>query len=549
MDSEKPVTNTPSQIRLPLIICATLAAGILVGATLFGGKGSRDEVTKNFLKFREVLSLIQKEYVDTVNVTDLTDYSIGQMLERLDPHSVYIPIKDVQMAQIQLEGDFDGIGVEFMILQDTIQVVTPIPGGPSEQVGIRSGDRIIGVDGKNVAGTKITNRDVFGMLRGPRGTQVKVKIARRGEPSPLDFVIKRDKIPTHSVDAAYMLDKQTGYIKISRFAQNTADEFDQALDKLRPKGVKRLIIDLRDNPGGYMDRATRIANQLLPGKRLIVYTKSKDGRYDQKLESTGGGTFEDGAVIILINEGSASASEILAGAVQDNDRGLIVGRRSFGKGLVQLPMNLTDGSELRLTISRYYTPSGRSIQKPYSADSKDYEEDFEHRFKRGEFFHADSIKFSDSLKYKTRAGRSVYGGGGIMPDYFVPIDTTGNSRYLAGLINRNVLREFALNFANDNRDNLKSKGLDNFLKSWSPDIETLAALRKEAERAGLVYDAKQFSVSERRIKNYLKAFVGRSIWSEDAFFPVLNQDDEMIGKAMQLWASTKNLAKPVKNQK
>ena len=549
MEQDKPIKNSISQIRLPLLISLTLASGIFLGATLFGGKGNKDDVTRNFQKFREVISYIQREYVDTVNVNDLTDYSIAQMLERLDPHSAYIPIKEVQLANIQLEGDFDGIGVEFIILQDTIQVVTPIVGGPSEQVGIHSGDRIIKVDDKQMAGVKVSNRDVFTMLRGPRGTKVKVNVVRRGESKPIDFVITRDKIPTHSIDVAYMMANNVGYIKISRFAANTADEFHTALMKLKSQGSKKLIIDVRDNPGGYMDRATRIANELLPDKRMIVYTKSKDGHYDQEIKANTAGDFENGAVIVLINEGSASASEILSGAVQDNDRGLIVGRRSFGKGLVQMPINLSDGSELRLTISRYYTPSGRSIQKPYAPGGKDYEMDFEHRLEHGEFFSADSIKFNDSLKYKTLSGRTVYGGGGIMPDVFIGIDTTMNSRYMAYVLNKNVLREFALNYANDHRAELKQLGLQNFLSNWKPSDEIVKQMVNEATKAGITYDDKQYKHSEKLLLNYLKAFIGRGIWAEEGFYPVLHQLDEVVQRANKLWAQAETLETPAKSSK
>ncbi|MGB3617959.1 MAG: S41 family peptidase, partial [Catalinimonas sp.] len=358
----KPIKNTGAQVRLPLLLSLAIAGGILLGATMFGGQNNRG-VLNGYKKFGEILGLIERDYVDTVNTEDLIESAIQQMLENLDPHTVYIPSRDVEMAQTQLEGDFEGIGIEFLIVNDTIQVVSPITDGPSERVGLQAGDKIIAVDGDPVAGVGFTNRDVFDKLRGPKSSKVKVAVQRRGEPSPLDFVITRDKIPSYSIDVAYMIDRQTGYIKVSRFAANTYNEFKQSLEELRAQGMQRMILDLRDNPGGYMDRATKMADEFLSGNKLIVYADGRGERYDSKAFAYRQGMFEEGAVIVLINEGSASASEIVAGALQDNDRALIVGRRSYGKGLVQMPVNLTDGSELRLTIARYYTPSGRSVQK------------------------------------------------------------------------------------------------------------------------------------------------------------------------------------------
>ena len=539
-NTDKPIKNKIAIVRLPFFIGLSLAAGILLGATLFGNGTTADKVTKNFTKFREIISYIDREYVDTVNINEITDYGIEQMLEKLDPHSVYIPAKEVELAKMPLEGDFDGIGVEFLIVKDTIQVVAPIIGGPSEQVGVRTGDKIVAVDGKNVAGIKITNRDVFTKLRGPRGTKVIVSVMRKGEPKPVDFTITRDKIPTHSVEVAYMIDPKTGYIKVSRFAQNTHQEFYDALKTLKGKGMKRLMIDLRDNPGGYMEQANRMANELLGDKKLIVYTKSKDGRYDSKAVADNKGDFETGACIVLMNEGSASASEILAGAIQDNDRGLIVGRRSFGKGLVQSPIPLSDGSELRLTISRYYTPSGRSIQKPYTS-SKDYEMDFENRFEHGELFNKDSIKFNEKLKFKTLAGRTVYGGGGIMPDVFVPFDTTFSSKYLNALYIKNILREYALNYANENKAKLTSMGLPKFMETWTMSPAQEKDIIALAAKDGIEYNDTQYKRSRVTILNAMKAFVARSIWREEGSYRVIHEQDEIFQKALELWNEANNL--------
>lgn len=544
-NSDKPISNSLSNVKIPLFVGLSLAAGIFLGATMFGTGTSMDKVTKNFTKFREIITYIDKEYVDTVNINEITDFGIQQMLEKLDPHSVYIPAKEVELAKMPLEGDFDGIGVEFLIVKDTIQVVSPIIGGPSEQVGVKTGDKIISVDNKKVAGIGITNRDVFTKLRGPRGTKVIVSVLRKGEPKPLDFTITRDKIPTHSVEVAYMIDPKTGYIKVSRFAQNTYTEFHDALKDLKSKGMKRLMIDLRDNPGGYMEQANRIANELLDGNKLIVYTKSKDGRYDAKSLADNNGDFETGPCIVLINEGSASASEILSGAVQDNDRGLIVGRRSFGKGLVQSPIALSDGSELRLTISRYYTPSGRSIQKPY-LNAKDYEMDFENRFEHGELFNKDSIKFNEKLKFKTLSGRTVYGGGGIMPDVFVPFDTAFSSKYLNALYNKNIMREYALNYANENKAKLAAMGLPKFMTSWSMTAEQEKEVKDIATKEGIVYNEAQYQRSRSTILNAMKAFVARSIWREEGSYRVIHQQDEIFLKANQLWENAAALTAPKK---
>jgi len=398
----------------------TLAGGVFIGATMFGGRTS-SSVTKGVTKFREILNYVDKDYVDTVNTDDLVDYSIEKMLEKLDPHTTYIPSKDLEMARTQLESDFDGIGIEFNIFKDTVYVIAPFNGGPAETAGLRAGDKIVSVNGQPMVGTDLENSSVFTKLRGPRGTKVRVGVVRKGTGQSLEFTITRNRIPQYSIDAAYMVDNTTGYIKVNRFASNTYDEFKKSLSQLKRQGMQQLVLDLRGNPGGYMDRATNMADEFLSGDKLIVYTDGKEARYDQKIKAFQPGIFEKGALVVLIDEGSASASEIVAGALQDNDRALIVGRRSFGKGLVQAPIPLDDGSELRLTISRYYTPSGRSIQKPYTHDGKeDYGKDVMKRYEHGEFFNADSIKFDPKLKYYTSKRRVVYGGGGIIPTTSCP---------------------------------------------------------------------------------------------------------------------------------
>lgn len=526
-------------VRMPLLIGLTLAGGIFLGAKVFSKKSndSREDLNRNLLKMQEIMVRIQNDYVDTVNISTMTDYAITKLIENLDPHSAYIPVKDVELANTQLEGDFDGIGVEFLIVRDTIEVVTPLSGGPSETVGIKAGDKIVKVDGKNVAGIGIKNSDVFSKLRGPRNTKVTVSVKRRSDTRLIDFTITRGKIPTHSMDVAYMVDPKTGYIKINRFSATTYDEFSTGLNKLLGQGMQRLILDLRGNPGGYMDRATRMADDFLPGDRMIVYTKGKDAlRFDQQITSTDGGKFEKGNVIVLVDEGSASASEIVSGALQDNDRALVVGRRTFGKGLVQMPFKLSDKSELRLTISRYYTPAGRSIQKTYTKGARDeYDMDFVNRLKGGELFHADSIKFNEKLKYKTISGRTVYGGGGVMPDVFVPLDTNTAYRYMNELANKFVLREYALNYVDANKGSLEAMGRANFVAQFVVTDDMMKTIIANGEKQGVKFNEVHYKKVGKNIKNYVKALIGRSLWREDGFFPVLNQEDEVFTTAVSLF--------------
>jgi len=457
--------NSKNQIRLPLILCIGLAGGVLIGASL-NSNTPADTIGSDVQKFREVLSLIKTEYVDETKTDALVDDAIQHMLAKLDPHSAYIPASDRDEANEDLRGNFEGIGIEFNIFHDTLTVVAALSGGPSEAVGLRTGDKIIKVDGENIAGIGLRNNEVTKKLKGPKGTEVKIEVVRNNVYEPITFTIIRDKIPQFSVDASYMINKEIGYIKVSRFSQTTYTEFRQAMEKLKEEGMKKLILDLQGNPGGYMNQAIDLADDFLPGDEKIVFTKGKDTRYNSEAMSSTKGEFENGDLIVLINEGSASASEIVAGALQDNDRALIVGRRSYGKGLVQSPFDLEDGSELRLTISRYYTPSGRSIQKPYD-DKQEYSRDILDRYQHGEFFHADSIRFNDSLKYLTLNGRTVYGGGGIMPDYFVPLDTTLNSPYLNALFNSNSFQEYAFNYALENKEKLEKMSFDQFKNNFS----------------------------------------------------------------------------------
>lgn len=534
--------NTKSQIRLPIFLALGISAGIWIGATFAEPSTDRNDLKSAIYKLQEIITYINRDYVDSVDTNELVEFGIEKMLGKLDPHSSYIPAKDAALAKSQLEGEFDGIGIEFGILRDTIYVVSPLTGGPSEKIGLQSGDQIIKVDGETVAGTGVTNRDVFDLLRGPKGSQVEIAIKRKRVSELLDFNITRDKIPQYSVNASYMIDDQTGYIKITRFAANTHEEFRNALQELKAEGMKRLIMDLQGNPGGYMGAAINIADEMLKDKAVIVSQKGKLNRYNQEALAVRPGAFEEGAVIVLVNEGSASASEIVAGAVQDNDRGLIVGRRSFGKGLVQMPIDLSDGAELRLTIARYYTPSGRSIQKPYGESEEDYAMDYYNRLEHGEFFSADSIDFNDSLKYETLKGRTVYGGGGIMPDYFVPLDTSMSSGYVNRLFSSESWREYILDYLDVNKKKFEKMPFEEFNKGFEISDAMLKDLVKTGEKYKVKFIEKDFNKSKNYLKILLKAHMARNIYDDDAFYKVVNEVNEIYQQAIKLLDNASTLA-------
>lgn len=534
--------NTTSQIRLPLLLALSIAGGIWIGATFAEPKGGQNDLRAALYKLQEIMTYINRDYVDSVDTNELVEFGITKMLEKLDPHSSYIPAKDASLVQSQLEGEFDGIGVEFGIIRDTIYVVAPLTGGPSEALGIQSGDQIISVDGKTVAGIGITNRDVFDYLRGPSGSKVAVEIKRKNVPNLIKYSITRAKIPQYSINASYMVDKEVGYIKVTRFAATTYDEFRKSVADLQAKGMKKLIIDLQGNPGGYMGAAIYMADELLGGRDLIVSQAGKVTQYSNKAYASKPGMFEEGSVIILINEGSASASEILAGAIQDNDRGLIVGRRSFGKGLVQMPIDLSDGAELRLTIARYFTPSGRSIQKPYDEGYEAYERDQLDRFEHGEFFSADSIKFNDSLKYQTKKGRTVYGGGGIMPDYFVPLDTTMNSAYVNKLFSSDTSREYLLDYVSKNKGNFTKISVEDYYKNFKVSDAMLNDLVAFGKKNKVEFDAKDFAKSKEYLRILIKAHLGRQLYDDSAFYKVINDINEVYQQAIKLFGEADKIA-------
>jgi len=534
--------NNNSQIRLPIILALAISAGIWIGATFAEPENNQNDLRAALFKMQEIMTYINRDYVDSVDTNELVEYGIAKMLENLDPHSSYIPSRDAELAQSQLDGEFDGIGVEFGIIRDTIYVVAPLTGGPSEALGIQSGDQIINVDDESVAGVGVTNRDVFEKLRGPKGSVVKVDIKRKNQEDLIKYDITRDKIPQYSINATYMVDDEVGYVKVTRFAANTYEEFKEAIASLKAQGMTKLIVDLQGNPGGYMGAAINMADELLGDKSLIVSQEGKVKQYSQKAYALRPGIFEQGSVIVLVNEGSASASEILAGAIQDNDRGLIVGRRSFGKGLVQLPIDLTDGAELRLTIARYYTPSGRSIQKPYGTDYEAYERDFISRYEQGEFFSADSIKFNDSLKYETKKGRTVFGGGGIMPDYFVPLDTTMSSAYVTRLFNSDSSREYILGFVQDNKRKFESMSLDEYYQNYEVSDAMLKDLVKVGEKNKVKFDEKDFKASKGYLKILMKAHLGRQLYDDSAFYKVINDINEVYLQAINLFDEATRIA-------
>jgi carboxyl-terminal processing protease len=536
------MSNSKFQVSAPILIAIGLAAGVLLGATMVNQGNPHLAIVNSVIKFREVISNIEKSYVDEVDADGLVDEAIGKMLENLDPHSIYIPKNDVELTNADLRGEFEGIGIEFNIIKDTIIVVAPITGGPSEEVGIKSGDKIIKVDGENVAGTGITIRGVIDRLRGEKGSEVEVGILRKKKQNLLYYSIIRDKIPQYSVDVGYMVNDQIGYIKISRFSATTYDEFTKELEDLRSQGMEKLILDLQGNPGGYMDRAVNVADEFIAGDKLIVSQDGRVRRYNAEYRAYKKGLFEEGPLIVLINEGSASGSEIVAGALQDHDRALIVGRRSFGKGLVQMPIPLSDGSELRLTISRYYTPSGRSIQKPYNGNKNYYHADRIQRYENGEFFSEDSISVNDTLVYKTSKGRIVYGGGGIMPDYFVPLDTTYDSQYLSQLIYQNVIREYTLNYFNENRDWLEKMSLESFSNDYNVSEPMLHELTKLAGEADITFDQDQFEKSKPLIRNRIKAYIARSVWNNKGWYKIANDFNETFQEALNHFDKAEHLA-------
>ncbi|WP_319590452.1 S41 family peptidase [uncultured Draconibacterium sp.] len=516
----------------------TAGLGIFLALFLIGPivSQAQNEVQENQVKFARLLRLVDGYYVDSSDVSDLTEKAIVHLLEELDPHSTYISKEEVDKMNEPLKGNFEGIGISFNIYKDTLMVTTTISGGPSEKVGLRAGDRIVEVDDKNIAGIGLKNSDVFDLLRGEKGTKVDLTIARKGESNPLDFTVVRDKIPIFSLDASYMLDEETGYIKLNKFSATTTDEFTTAMNDLKHEGVKNLVLDLRNNGGGYLKSAIELADQFLNDDQLIVYT---DGTNDPRREykATTKGSFEEGKVVVLVNEGSASASEIVSGAIQDWDRGLIIGRRSFGKGLVQKPFFLNDGSMVRLTTAHYYTPSGRCIQKPYEDGVSEYRKDYANRISNGEMFSADSIHFDDDLKHKTLVnGRDVYGGGGVMPDIFVPMDTSSHYAYLNNLRRKRVTYNFVLDYVDVHREELLKRysSFDKFNEKFAITEEDVDQVVTKGIEEGIEKDEVSLVFLEDSLKRELKALIARDVYSRNDMYKVLNEEDDAILKALDV---------------
>ncbi|MCG8575617.1 MAG: S41 family peptidase [Flavobacteriales bacterium] len=535
-------TNKSTLYLVPLLLGVTLALGVWLG-TMFVPQGGGSPITENTGKFNTILEMIENKYVDSVDHEMLIESSIEGMITELDPHSAYIPAKDLDRVNEQLDGHFGGVGIRFLIHHDTLVATHVLPGSPSERAGMLAGDRLIEVDGEDISEGDLTNEKVMKLLKGEAGSKVKVKV-KRGEGTEM-LTITRGTIPVSSIDAAIMLTDDVGFIKLNSFTYNSSEEFEEAARKLKGKGMKKLIFDLRNNGGGLMFAATDIADHFLESGKLIVYTEGRK-RPREDYYSTSRGILEDTEVIILINSLSASASEIVAGAIQDNDRGLIMGRRSFGKGLVQDQEELTDGSALRLTISRYYTPTGRSIQKPYG-DGVDYEHDYIDRFESGELMNEDSIKVDESLKYQTPAGRTVYGGGGIYPDLFIPNDTAGASYYLTELYYAQVFNHFAITYLDKERNNLTN--FEKFRRNFKVNANMFESFIAYAVTLGVDENPYDIVTSRSVIKNRIKSEIARHVWADDGYYSVYVEDDLDVQRALDEFRSGKSLVSKLMDKK
>jgi len=528
-------------LSLVLIVLMAIVAGLLIGNLLavrsFVGFGNPDSLMRNFIttenKLQKIMELIDNDYVDSVDLVELTEQMAAELIAKLDPHSVYIPASDLEEANSELEGSFTGIGVQFNIQNDTIMIISVISGGPSEKVGIQAGDRILKVNDSVFHGKGINNEKVLKTLRGPIDTRVKLTIKRQNTRELLTYTVTRGQVPVNSIDIGYMIEPGIGFIKVNKFGENTYNEFLTSIARLRNNGAKKYIIDLRENSGGFLDRAISMINEFLPAKHLIVYTEGKSyPRSDSYSDGTG--SCINNPVVILIDEFSASASEIFAGAIQDNDRGLVIGRRSFGKGLVQQQRQFSDGSAIRLTVARYYTPSGRSIQRKYiRGKSEEYNQDIWNRFIHGEFDNKDSIQLNDTVVYKTKSGRTVYGGGGIMPDIFVPRDTLAFTPWFNTVNNFAHLYQFAFAYTDKHREKLKQykdwKTLQKYLDTQDLKNQFVAYTQNK----GINPVPAEIAKSEKLMLNRIKAFISRNILGDEGFYPILFQDDVTVLRAIE----------------
>lgn len=516
---------------LPIIISIALAVGVILGGFLnspnknyFFAKNS----TEN--KLNKLIDFIDNEYVDNVNTDSIVNLTVDNILAKLDPHSVYVPPSEQAGVVESMKGDFVGIGVNFYMYNDSVAIIKPVENGPSAKAGIKAGDRILYADKTKLFGRKLPNDSLFSKLKGTVGSEIELTVYRKSERKKIKLKVKRDVIPLKSIDVSMLLKNNTGYIKINRFAETTYNEFKRGLEALKKKGAKSLIIDLRDNGGGYMEEAITIADELLKNKQLIVFTKNKKGNID-KTFATERGSFESGRVFVLINENSASASEILAGAIQDNDRGTIVGRRSFGKGLVQREMDFDDGSAVRLTIARYYTPTGRSIQKPYSKGNDAYFKESDTRFENGELYDKDSIKVSESLKFKTPKGRIVYGGGGIVPDVFVPLEVGHGNESTAYLLQSGIVSHFVFEQLDKNRNAFKGLSFQQFIAKMDRTDLYFNSFQDYVLGNGLDLE---FAKSKTLVKRYLAAEFARQLYGENYYYEIVSKEDAMIKSVLNL---------------
>ena len=523
-------------LRIKRLISLTFGLLLLFSITTLSVKAQRQGDSRATIqKFAALLQTINYYYVDSTNQEKLTEQAIVAMLKELDPHSVYISKEEVKKANEPLQGNFEGVGIQFQLFRDTILVVAAVPGGPSDKLGILAGDKIVTINGEIAYGSKVNNNFVMERLRGAKGTKVNVEIARKGRRGLIDYTIVRDKIPLNSIDATYMITNDIGYIKLTRFARTSLSEVKESISKLKSQGMKNLILDLRNNSGGFLDVAIDLSDEFLTSEKLIVYTQGlRSPRMDFKATSRGG--FEKGRLIVMVNEGSASASEIVAGAVQDWDRGLVLGRRSFGKGLVQRPFDLPDSSVVRLTTARYYTPSGRCIQKSYEEGAENYYDDLTNRFKHGEFVSADSIHFPDSIKYYTPSKRVVYGGGGIMPDVFVPLDTTASSKYYLDILRKGLMNEFVIDYMEKNRKSLNSlyPNLATFRKDFVMDDNLMNEFTSFAASKDVPLDNEGLETSSNEIRYIIRGLIARNLFDVSAYFEMINPIDHELMRAVEV---------------
>ncbi len=525
--NKKPTYQPP---WIPVVLAAAVIVGMFFGLRF----PNNNKVAENDRKLNAILNLIAQNYVDTTNLNDLIELSIPEILGYLDPHTTYFTAEDLQAANDDLNGSFSGIGISFVLVNDTIGVVEVISGGPSEKVGLMAGDKIVTIDDSVATGSTMTNSEVMKRLRGSKGSKVKLGIKRQNTAKTLTFTVTRGDIPVNSVDAYYMIDKTTGYVKVNQFGRQTYDEFITAMASLNEEGAERYIIDLRGNGGGFMEIAALMVNEFLPIDQPIVFTKGRDKRKDTELWSDGNGSFQDAEVAVLIDEFSASASEIFAGALQDNDRGLIVGCRSFGKGLVQNEFMLPDQSAIRLTIARYYTPSGRCIQKDYKEGMLNYEKEVLERYMNGELYSRDSMKIDKSQVFTTKFGRTVYGGGGIVPDIFVARDTTGITSYYIDIANAGLLQRYAFNYCNEHRKSLSNmKDYNEFLNTAPSDEALLKDFADYASRNGIAPRWYYINLSRDVIVTNLKALIARDTFGSQAFYPIVNRQDNTVLAALK----------------